>query len=657
VKGLPKDATLRVWVPGCSTGEEAYSLLISLLDYLGERDNLSPVQVFATDVSEGALEKARAGVYPEDIQSQIPSKQLRRFFRKTPAGYEVAKRLREMCVFAKHDLTKDPPFANLDLVSCCNVLIYLDQAAQRTILPVFHYALRPSGALILGAAESVGEFGSLFDQADKKSRIFYKRQAPSRVAFTAASQRAAAGARAAARPAAAVRDWETDVQKAAERMLLARYAPAGVIVAEDLSVLHFRGHVSRYLEPATGKASLALLKMVPAHAVAELKALVQKARRQDAPARIDGVELGGDGTPALRASIEAVPFRLPLSGDRYTLVLFEDQASGGRKVPALAAARESLSMKRLKSELASLRAYLQTSVEEHEAATEELRSANEEIISSNEELQSTNEELEIAKEELQAANEELSTLNEELQNRNSELGLANNDLQNLLSSVHLPIVMVTTDLRIRRSTPMAERVMNLIPTDVGRPIGDIKLKLDLPNVEELLLEVIETAAAKEIEVKDADGRSYLVSLRPYRTTENRIEGAVMVFVDNEPLVRGTADVKAVSAFEAVLDISRDPLAVLDHELRVKSVSRSMYQAFGLSKGVAGRPLFELEGGRWDEPALRVGLERLVARGEPFSDLRLSVAGRQLVFSARRVDPTEDGKPLILLSIAHGPVRA
>jgi two-component system CheB/CheR fusion protein len=652
VKSLPRDATLRVWVPGCSTGEEAYSLLISLLDFLGERDSLSPVQVFATDISESALEKARAGVYPEEIQSQMPARLLRRFFRKVEGGYEVAKRLREMCVFARHDLTKDPPFANLDLVSCCNVLIYLDQTVQRTIFPVFHYALRPSGVLILGAAESVGEFSSLFAAIDKKSRVYYKKPAPSRVAFAAATQRAAAGARAAHKPPASAHDWETDVQKAAERILLSRYAPAGVVVGEDLGILHFRGRVSRYLEPATGKASLSLLKMVPAHAAGELKSLLQKARRSETSARLSGLELGGEEGAPRRVSVEAIPFRLPLSGDRYCIVVFEegDEAAAPSRRPAASGARESSSVRRLKTEIGSLRSYLQTNVEEHEAATEELRSANEEIISSNEELQSTNEELEIAKEELQAANEELSTLNEELQNRNSELALANNDLQNLLASVHLPIVMVTTDLRIRRFTPMAERVMNLIPTDVGRPIGDIKPKLDLPNIEEVLLEVMETVTAKELELEDREGRSYLVRVRPYRTTENRIEGAVIVFVDNEPLRRSTSEVKAVSAFEAVLDMAGEPLAVLDAKLRVRAVGRSMYQAFGLSKDVAGRSLFELEGGRWNEPSLRQALERLVARGEPFTDLRVRVADRDLAFSARRVEPSDSGEPLVLIAI-------
>ncbi len=298
----------------------------------------------------------------------------------------------------------------------------------------------------------------------------------------------------------------------------------------------------------------------------------------------------------------------------------------------------------------STRSYLQTIAEEHEAANEELKAANEEITASNEELQSTNEELEIAKEELQAANEELTTVNEELQTRNGDLGQLNNDLLNLIASVQLPIVMVSNDLRIRRFSAMAEKVMNLIPGDVGRPIGDIKPKIILPNIEEIIHEVIETVTTKELEVRDSEGHSYAVRVQPYKTVENKIEGAVIVFMDNDPIKRSTLAVKDVSAFEAALDMVIAPMVVLDSRMNVKAASRTMYQSYGLTENALGHSLFEVEGGRWNVPALRSILERAAADGSPFSKVAIKIDGRALIFNARRVKSDTGGLPLVLLSI-------
>ncbi len=668
LRGLAPDAPIRVWVAGCSTGEEVYSLAILLLDFLSEKDRMNPVQIFATDVSEAALARARAGAYSNDIAHHVPVKLLRRFFTKTDRGYEIVKRVRDLCVFARHDLTKDPPFANLDIISCCNVLIYFGPEAQRRILPVFHYALRPAGTLMLSNAETVGEFGRLFESADKKGRLYYKNPTESRIHYSPSALLATdPGHLSPAKPKAAEAKapWpETDVQKTAERLLLARFAPAGLIVGSDLNILHFRGNVSRFLAPASGKASLSLLKMMPVHTGVPLRALIEKAKKADSPTTATGLELGGDGSKSENVTIEVIPFRLPISGDRYFILLFEEELPLTARPKALrakdaefAGRRERASVKRLKTEIASTRAYLQSIVEEHEAANEELKSANEElksaneeIVSSNEELQSTNEELEIAKEELQAANEELSTLNEELQTRNGDLGGLNNDLSNLLSSVNLPIIMVGTDQRIRRFTPMAEKVMNLIAGDVGRSIGDIKPKIPLPNIEEIIHDVIQSASTKELEIRATDGVSYLVRVRPYKTSENKIDGAVLVFMPDDQVNRGTVDASSVSAFEAALDIVHEPLAVLDANMRVKTVSRSMYQAFGLTPSQLGRSLFEIEDGRWNLPKLRKSLERLSTDGAAFSRLTLRVGKKPVTFSARRVERDLGGEAMILLSI-------
>jgi|CXWL01.1.fsa_nt_gi two-component system CheB/CheR fusion protein len=656
LKGLPPGAPIRVWVPGCSTGEEAYSLAIELLDYLGERDCTNPIQIFATDLSDVALERARLGVYSEEVRGHVSPRLLRRFFVKVDRGYEVVKRVRDACVFARQDLTKDPPFAKVDLISCCNVLIYLGPKIQTEILPMFHRALRPSGAMILGSAETVGRFEDLFAPADKKCRLYYKRPS-ARTQYTLRDSREDARP-----PEADVKTktisplvaTEADVQKVAERLLLARYAPACVYIGGDLRVLHFQGRVSRYLQPFTGKADLNLLKMVPAPIAGTLNSLITRARRSDSSAKESGIDLEGDDGRRMKIAIEVVAFHHPISEERYFIVIFEDGASSAAEDKALRAeparAPEPGAVKRLQGELVSTRAYLHTIVAEHEGVNEELRAANEEIIANNEELQSTNEELGVAKEELQATNEELSTVNEELQTRNLDLGSVNNDLLNLISSVHLPIIMVSNDLRIRRFSKMAEKIMNLIPGDIGRPIGDIKAAVALPNIEEIIHEVIETVTTKELEVRDKDKHSYAVRIRPYKTTENKIDGAVIVFMDNDPIKRSISEVKDVSAFEAILDMSGEPLAILDAEMRVKAGSRSLYQAFGLTESSVGMSLFEIEGGRWNVKALRLRLQRLAAEGEPFSKISIRIDDRTCVFSARRVKSADEGPPLILLSI-------
>ncbi len=539
LKGLPADATIRAWVAGCSTGEEAYTLAISLLDFLGERDVDNPIQVFATDISETALERARAGEYSSDIVHHVPPRLLRRFFTKTDRGYQIAKRVRDACVFARQDLTKDPPFANVDIVSCCNVLIYLSQPAQKKIFPMFHYALRPYGSMILSHSETVGEFGDLFATADRKSKLYYKKPSSARLPLPFPLP-ARGGVPALAAPKAATAEpngWpETDVQKVAERILLARYAPAGAVISGDFTVLNFRGRVARYLEPSTGKANLNLLKMLPAHVAGKLSKAVATAKRTDVPGRIERVAFAdADGGRDRLVTIEVLPFRIPISGERYFIVVFEDSAKAG-KSPTVSQTRpaEVASVRRLKAELESVRGYMQTVTEEHEASNEELKAANEEITASNEELQSTNEEMEIAKEELQAANEELTTVNEELNSRNADLGQVNDDLLNLIASVNLPIVMVSADLRIRRFSAKAAKLMNLLPGDIGRPIGDIKPKIELPDIEDLIHEVIESATPRDMAVGGPQGGSWSLRVQPYKTIDNKIEGAVLVFLDPPP---------------------------------------------------------------------------------------------------------------------------
>jgi two-component system CheB/CheR fusion protein len=530
---------LRVWVPGCSTGEEVYSIVISLLEYLGDTSSSMDIQIFATDISEPALEKARAGVYEESIAADVSSERLRRFFAKTARGYQVNKAIRDACVFARQDLVKDPPFSRLDLISCRNLLIYLGAVLQKKVLPTFHYALKPTGYLLLGNSETIGGNGEHFSIVDRKHKIYAKKPLPTRLAAGLPRSGYAPERADLAKKSEEVGS-PFDIQKEAERILLARYAPAGVIVNGDLEILQFRGHTGAFLEPAPGQAGLTLPKMAREGLLVDVRAAIQKARKEDAPARKQGIRIKRDGR-LLEVDIEVIPIKSPNSAERWFLVLFEEAPppkTNARKISRRESGRGSIAQSaherqviQLQEELAHTKSTLQSIIEEQETTNEELKSANEEILSSNEELQSTNEELETAKEELQSTNEELTTLNEELQNRNVELSVANNDLLNLLASANIPILMLGNDLRIRHFTPPTEKLLNLIPSDMGRPIGDLRPNLAAVDLEQSISDAIDTVSVKEREVQDLQGRWYSMRIRPYITSENKIDGAVISWID------------------------------------------------------------------------------------------------------------------------------
>jgi two-component system CheB/CheR fusion protein len=588
VKGHRGDAPLRIWVPGCSTGEEAYSLAIALTEVIGALHARVPFQIFATDVSDVALETARRGAYPESIATDVSPERLRRFFTRAGERYQIVRPIREGCVFARQNVTRDPPFSRLDLVSCRNLLIYLDPALQRRVLPVFHDALRPSGFLVLGASETVGGLTELFSIVEKKSKIYTKSASTSHLghdpkAPEARTEEAVDHARPEPRPRADASLPESlrtrakaeggaepaFAQTEADRLMMERYAPPAVLVNAELSIVQFRGHTGPFLEPAPGEASLDVLKMARKGLALELRAAIHKARSTGAPVRVDGIHLEDGAAPRNKAtgaaraprkrplpplptvSVEVVPLAHRAGGhagspqDRWLLVLFQENdahppvaspARAGKARPGHA--DDDARVAKIERELHATKEYLQATLEEQEATHEELQCANEELISSNEELQSINEELETAKEEQDATNEELNTLNVEYKSRNAELHRLAGDLSNLLASLDLPVVMLDRDLTIRRFTPAAERVLHLIPSDIGRPIGDLNPRIEAPDLEPLVSAVIDTGVVHEREVRDREGRWYSMRLRPYRTADERIDGAVMVLVDIDRVRRG-----------------------------------------------------------------------------------------------------------------------
>ena len=545
MKGKTPNMPIRLWVPGCSTGEEAYSLGIALLEFLGERAANYQIQIFATDVSEVIMQKARAGIYSESITMDMSAGRLRRFFHKMDGGYQISKSVRDICVFAKQDIGKDPPFSKLDMISCRNVMIYMGPVLQKRIIPMFHYALNPSGVLFLGSSETVGGFADLFTIADKKHKIYTKKAGETAVNFEFMPRYAVQVEGPRSRPDSAS---HADVQKIADQVLLARYAPPSVLVNEKLDILEFIGQTGRFLDPTPGEATLNVLKLVKGGLQVEMRLAFQKTKRAGT-VRKEGVLVELDG--ALKpVNFEILPVKDAPGQDRYYVVVFEEpavqKASPSTKSVSPPANKKAAKTKTseieaenadLKEQLEATREYLQSIIEEQRTTNEELRSANEEIQSSNEELQSINEELETAKEELQSANEELTTVNEELQTRNEELSRVNSDLNNLLSSVSIPIIILGSDLRIRRFTPTTEKVMNLIPTDVGRPITDIKTSIRVPDLKQWVSRVIDTLEIYEKEIEDGNGKWYSMRIRPYRTLDNKIDGVVIVLLDLDPRLR------------------------------------------------------------------------------------------------------------------------
>jgi two-component system, chemotaxis family, CheB/CheR fusion protein len=670
------DGPIRVWVPGCSTGEEAYSVAIALTEFVESRSESVPIQIFGTDISETAVNQARSGVYSESVSGDLSPARLRRFFTKFDGHYRISKEIRDLCVFARQDLTRDPPFSKLDLILCRNVLIYLEPILQKKLLGVFNYALKQTGFLMLGSAETTGPHADLFSLVEKRHKIYLKKVVTHRAEMDFSTDRQQDDEKGAAKKAPLMNRGARDVQGEASQVLLTRYAPPGVIVDSDMEIVQFRGQTGAFLEPSPGDASLNLFKMAREGLLFGLRSAVYEARKGNSVVRREGLRIKVDGQVQV-VSLEVIP--LQTSPRRHLLVLFEspgldearkEAARQGEAAPprkdhegAKSGRSEgSLVVRRLEEELAASREYLQSIIQDLEAANEELQSANEEILSANEELQSTNEELDTAKEELQSTNEELNTVNEELHGRNDELSRANSDLINLLGSVQIAIVMVSSDLRIRRFTPVAEKILNLIGTDVGRPISDIKPNIDCPDLEKLIGEAVDTVTIQEREVRDHHGNTYFLRIRPYKNLENRIEGAVLSLYDisASKVERDQAEI-IHSYAEAMLDTVGQPLVIIDPQLRVKKVNRAFCDLFRISVlDAEGRPFHELGDGRWNSAALREALEGVAAdkrRLDGFP-IQIELPGRtgdgrkELVLTARPLGDGRKPEDLILISLSR-----
>ena len=543
VKDRAPSDPIRIWVPGCSTGEEAYSHAMAILEYIRTVRTEVTIQIFGTDISEKAIRHARIGIFKESIAADVTPERLRRFFNKVESGYQVSKQIRDLCIFAVQNVFDDPPFSHMDLLSCRNVLIYLGPNLQQRIVPIFHYALKPKGFLIVGTAE--GMIGStpenLFEVVDQSCKIYRKRLVRSPIVFgnTRKYVETMPGPLGEDLESAHARRQETrqgipmDLNREADRYLLSRYAPASVLVSDSLEILQTRGTAGQYLQVPSGKATLNLLKMARPGLLFELQKGLEEARTKGTPVRRENVQVEtSDGSRT--CNLEIRPLQSPLQPHHGFLILFADNDSRRLETEehvhqlVLPVSEEDGGAQavQLKQELAATKEYLQSIIESLEASNEELQSANEEIQSGNEELQSTNEELQTSKEELESANEELNTVNDEMRGRNRELTELNNDLLNVLASVKFAIVLLSADLTIRRFTPQAEKILGLSSIDVGRSISKVRMSVPVEALESTLLEAMHEVRIYDQEMEFGK-RKYQVRITPYRTMENKIDGVVL----------------------------------------------------------------------------------------------------------------------------------
>ncbi|MDB6140856.1 MAG: two-component hybrid sensor and regulator, partial [Verrucomicrobiaceae bacterium] len=621
-----RDEAVRIWVLGCSTGQEAYSLAMTFAEAAADASGSPKLQIFATDLNEALLDKARAGLYAKSLAQDVSPERLRRFFVEEEGGYRVSKSIREQVVFARQNVISDPPFSRMNLITCRNLLIYLEPDLQKQIMPAFHYALKPGGFLFLGASESIGTFTELFAPADKKQKIFSKKAAPTpafrlplpgeRTTLSGRGLRSSLLLPQGSAPSGSL-SGEINAQREADRVSVSHFAPPGVLINAEGQVLQFRGATGAYLQPPRGKASFDLLKMAREGLMLPLRAAIAKALREKKPVRREGVRIMQNGVASI-ITLQIIPLRN--LKEPCLLILFEDAEapaalrSQHRELPA--GKREVTSrIVELERELAETRDYLQSIQEQNDVANEELQVSSEEVQSANEELQSMNEELQTSKEELESTNEELITINDEMVNRNAEMGRLNADLNNLQFGIHTAILLLSGDLTIRRFTAPAEKIFNLQASDIGRGFGSLRHNLDLPGLELLLLDVMSTMNMFERDVRDHAGRWYSLCARPYLTLDKKIDGVVLVLSDIDALKHSELEIRAARDYaEATLRTAPVPFLVLRADLRVNTASEAFYLSFKVTPAeTEGRLIYEIGNGQWNIPRLRELLEEIIPR--------------------------------------------
>jgi len=626
-----KEATFRAWIPGCSTGEEVYSLAIVIRELLDTHPHPINLQLFGTDIDDHAIDKARQGLFPASISADVSDDRLKRFFIKEGESFRIRKEIRDCAVFSVHDLIKDPPFSRLHLLCCRNLLIYLDSDAQKKLLPLFHYTLTPEGILMLGSSESIGGFSNLFTVLDKKWKIFKRREVPQalrqQIEFPSGPHTPdmAAGRALANAPV----DPKVNIAQMTQQAILDQFAPTALLVDAKGNILHVQGRTGKYLETPSGPPTRNILDMTREGLRIELSSAIRAARSSNQAVRRRNIALKINGGVQL-IDLHVSPQHAPEALSGCLLVVFEDVEAATVQGPQPGKdgrlPQEATRIADLERELQSTRESHQTTVEELESSNEELKSVNEEMQSANEEFQSTNEELESSREELQSLNEELQTVNAELQSKVEELSAVHDDMRNLLNSTQIATIFVDNEMRVRRFTPGATAIINLIQSDMGRPLQHVVTNLSYTGMIGDLNDVLKTLTPREVEVQTTEGAWYNMRILPYRTLDNRIDGAVLTFTaiteqKQAQHVLRTANLEIEQAWlliRKIFDMNADPLVVLDQEGKMITANLAFADTMKIPpEKIKGMDIFNIHHHLLGRTDLAANLKGALEKGENF----------------------------------------
>lgn len=654
----PDNYEFRVWVAGCSSGEEAYSIAILFKEYMQKISKLFRFQMFATDLDISAINRAREGLYPIGIAADVSPERLHRFFTLEDDHYRIGKEIRDTAIFALQNLLRDPPFTRVDLISCRNVLIYLNAESQKGVFPQFHYALNPGGILFLGSSESVGSFDNLFSTLDKKWKIYQRTEASAKLpTFNLNIQ-------ATALPQLPLKTLTSDSQsglivRQIELLLLEQYAPVCVIINEYGKILYIHGRTGHYLEPAPGQPEWNIFEMAREGLRIPLMASLRKFAKTEEMEILNpniNVKTNGD--------FELIDLKLtkifePEALRDLVLVSFHPHK---KKAPVLAPVKQRAApvtrdknegTTKLEEELYFVKESLRATIEKLQTSNEEIKSTNEELQSTNEELQSSNEELETSKEEMQSLNEELITVNNELQNKVEALSQINDDMQNLLNSTHIATIYLDNHLCIRRYTQQAKAIFKLIDSDIGRPLGDLASTLKYDRLIDDAKSVLQTLAYKDTEVQTVNGDWYLLRILPYRTAENMIDGLVITFIDITRLKKAEQAVLDADLMTAIVNTVHQPLLVLNDELNIIAANPAFRQLFKVEdKDIAGQAFFSINAAIWDSASLRAYLTKALVSNTVFDGLDYEadfplIGKKRLLINACNLKQAH-GKPVFIL---------